>query len=350
MKKKILIIEDEAVIRENVAELLELTGYEVETASNGRKGVDKARSFQPDLIACDIAMEGLDGYGVLYILSKEAETAHIPFIFLTSKAEKADWRRGMELGASDYLIKPFEDTELLNIIEIQLEKHEKLVESLDGSRDNGSVMNREALEAQLKEDKKLKAYKQKDYLYHEGDYPAFVYLVAEGAVKTYHLTQEGKQFITGIFEAGDYLGYKSVVEDRNHHQYAQTLTDAKVYRIPREEFEQLVTDSAGFTRMILEKASRGLSYSEDRMTQLAYDSVRKRVANQILEIAGTPEGSGGLPTIAFSRSDLAGIVGTAKETLARMLAELREDNIIDTEGKMIILRDRTKLKRIAEFG
>ncbi len=106
MSKKILIIEDNEDIRENLAEILELAGYESFTAENGKIGVEIAEKLMPDLILCDVMMPVLDGFGVLSILNKKPQTADIPFIFLTAKAEKADFRYGMNLGADDYITKP----------------------------------------------------------------------------------------------------------------------------------------------------------------------------------------------------------------------------------------------------
>ena len=100
---KILIIEDNDNIRENVVEILELSGYEVFEADNGKTGVEIALKMMPDMILCDIMMPELDGYGVLHILQKHQETQAIPIIFLTAKAERADIRKGMELGVDDYL-------------------------------------------------------------------------------------------------------------------------------------------------------------------------------------------------------------------------------------------------------
>src|SRR6478735_4631682 len=120
--KKILLIEDNNEIRENTAEILALANYHVITAQNGKVGVELAQHENPDLIICDIMMPELDGFGVIHILSKKAETALIPFIFLTAKTEKSDIRKGMNLGADDYLTKPFDDTELLNAIETRLRK------------------------------------------------------------------------------------------------------------------------------------------------------------------------------------------------------------------------------------
>src|ERR1700741_579535 len=139
MSKKILLIEDNNDVRENTAEILELANYKVFTAGNGKKGVELAQREKPDLIICDIMMPVLDGYGVLHLLSKTQETASIPFIFLTAKAERTDFRKGMEMGADDYVTKPFDDIELLNAIESRLKKSEILrkefTKSIEGIND-----------------------------------------------------------------------------------------------------------------------------------------------------------------------------------------------------------------------
>ena len=120
--KSILVIEDNKDIRENTAEILDLAGYKTFTAENGKKGVDIAIREKPDVIVCDIMMPELDGYGVLHMLRKNENTQAIPFIFLTAKTERSDFRKGMEMGADDYVTKPFEDIELLNAIEMRLKK------------------------------------------------------------------------------------------------------------------------------------------------------------------------------------------------------------------------------------
>src|SRR3954467_1848042 len=121
--KKILLIEDNKDVRENTAEILALAQYNVLTAINGKEGVEMAQKEKPDLIICDIMMPVLDGHGALHLLSKNEETSSIPFIFLTAKAERSDFRKGMEMGADDYLTKPFDDVELLNAIESRLKKN-----------------------------------------------------------------------------------------------------------------------------------------------------------------------------------------------------------------------------------
>src|SRR5688500_3882592 len=120
--KSVLVIDDNTDIRENTAEILDMAGYKIFTAENGKKGVELALKEKPDLIVCDIMMPELDGYGVLHLLRKNPETQSTPFIFLTAKTERTDLRKGMEMGADDYITKPFEDIELLNAIEVRLKK------------------------------------------------------------------------------------------------------------------------------------------------------------------------------------------------------------------------------------
>src|SRR3954471_21001033 len=139
--KKILIIEDNLEVRENTAEIIELSNYEVLTAENGKAGVEVALKELPDLIVCDIMMPVLDGYGAFHLLSKHKETATIPFIFLTAKSEKLDFRKGMEMGVDDYITKPFDGIELLNAIEVRLKKTDLLKQQYSGSQAINEFLN-----------------------------------------------------------------------------------------------------------------------------------------------------------------------------------------------------------------
>jgi len=124
--KKILIIEDNEDIRNNTAEILELSNYDVIVAEDGKVGVEKAIQHKPDLIICDIMMPELDGYGVLHAVQKNDAIKNTPFIFLTAKTERGDFRKGMELGADDYITKPFDSEVLLLKIKAILKRNEEL--------------------------------------------------------------------------------------------------------------------------------------------------------------------------------------------------------------------------------
>lgn len=129
-KEKVLIIEDESDIRDNIRILLEAENYEIDSAKNGKEGILKAKKFLPDLIICDIMMPGVDGYEVLSELGNYKKTRLIPFIFLTAKVERSDLRKGMELGADDYIFKPFNSSELLQAIRTRLNKFQTIVATI----------------------------------------------------------------------------------------------------------------------------------------------------------------------------------------------------------------------------
>ncbi|MEQ8995877.1 MAG: EAL domain-containing protein [Coleofasciculus sp. B1-GNL1-01] len=133
--KKILVIEDEELVRENILELLDAEGLTGIGATNGYKGIDLAKVEKPDLIICDVMMPGLDGYSVLKTLRQETTFATTPFIFLTAKAAKADFRQGMELGADDYLTKPFTRAELLGAIATRFKKQQQYRSELEQAKD-----------------------------------------------------------------------------------------------------------------------------------------------------------------------------------------------------------------------
>jgi two-component system, sensor histidine kinase and response regulator len=124
---RILVIEDEQNIRENIQELLEAKGYMVRVASNGKQGVLEAIDFRPNLIVCDVMMPKMDGYKVLEYVRKTSIVQNTPFIFLTARVDKSDVRQGMDLGADDYLTKPFTYKELLKAIETRLKRQQKVI-------------------------------------------------------------------------------------------------------------------------------------------------------------------------------------------------------------------------------
>ncbi|MDZ8090801.1 MAG: EAL domain-containing response regulator [Nostoc sp. DedQUE05] len=156
---KILIIEDEEAVRENILDLLEAEDFETIAAANGRIGVNLAISEVPDLILCDMMMPEIDGYGVLTALRQEPSTATIPFIFLTAKSAKSDFRQGMDMGADDYITKPFTRAELLSAIMNRLEKYATLKRYLSSQ----TVINNLSPKIQLLEISLHRAIKQHNF-------------------------------------------------------------------------------------------------------------------------------------------------------------------------------------------
>lgn len=153
MNGKILVIEDEEEIREIICEFLLAENYTVIQAENGSIGIELARLHLPDLVICDILMPKLDGYQVLDRLRQEPTTQSIPVIFLTAKTDKFSQRQGMELGADDYIYKPFTQAEILNSIAAQQKKkfvfQQQSQEKLDRLRDSISQTLPDELHAPL---------------------------------------------------------------------------------------------------------------------------------------------------------------------------------------------------------
>ena len=287
--KKILVIEDNDEVRENTVEILELSDYKVISAGNGKEGVEVALKEKPDLIVCDIMMPQLDGYGVLHLLSKHKETSNIPFIFLTAKSEKQDFRKGMDFGADDYITKPFDGTELLNAIEIRLKKADNLRQSIiaDAKAVNDFI-NRAKESANLKltsDERDVYNYKKKHVLYAEGQRPKVVYFVISGKIKIYKTSADGKELITSVNGPGDFLGYTAILENTNYKENAEALEDSKLMLIPREDFLELITNDTKIAKQFISIITKNIVEKEESLLNLAYSSLRKKVAYGLSQLA-----------------------------------------------------------------
>jgi CRP-like cAMP-binding protein/CheY-like chemotaxis protein len=349
--KKILLIEDNKDVRENTAEILTLAQYNVLTANNGKEGVEIAQKEKPDLIICDIMMPVLDGHGALHLLSKNEETSGIPFIFLTAKAERNDFRKGMEMGADDYLTKPFDDVELLNAIESRLRKNEILkkefTKNIEGINDFINQANGIKSLKELSKERDVRIYKKKDDIYKEGNYPKGIYFVSKGKVKIYQTNELGKEFITELHTEGDFFGYLSLLKDEKYSGSASTLEDSEIYMIPREDFFSLIYKNAEVSRKFIEILSNNLLENEKQLVKLAYNSVRKRVAEALIKLSDKYKKDDDQKfSMNVSREDLANLVGTATETVIRTLSDFKEDKFIEISGGTITITNYDKLLRL----
>ncbi len=344
--KKILVIEDNADVRENLEEILELSGYDVLLAEDGTVGVERALKEMPDLILCDVMMPKLDGYGVLNILSKKSQTSNIPFIFLTAKAEKTDFRRGMNLGADDYITKPFYKDELLSVIETRLRKSELVRKQFDRTEQGLSAFINDARGYEelrkLSSERKVKNLKKREMLFEEGDYPRYIYFVKSGNVKIFKTNEDGKEYIISIAGPGDFLGYVDLIKESRHTESAAALEEAEVSLVPKEDFLALLYANRDVSSQLIKMLANNIAEKEEQLLHLAYNSVRKRVADAVLLLAEKTDSG----DINILRDDLARIVGTAKESVIRMLTEFKEDGYIDIKDGIIVVKNKDKLKNM----
>jgi CRP-like cAMP-binding protein/CheY-like chemotaxis protein len=352
--KKVLVIEDNLEMAENIAAILGLAHYHVDVAPNGKVGVELAQKNLPDVILCDIMMPELDGYGVLHILSKDPVTNSIPFIFLTAKADKADFRTGMNLGADDYLTKPFDGSDLLRVVEMRMKKNEQLKETFSNEPsdvDSFFAKAREMKELKnLSENRTTRSIRKKDFLYMEGQSANDMYFISKGEIKTYKTNREGKELITGIHKEGDFIGYMPLMDSESvYAESAVALTDTQVMTIPRHDFLTLIYSSRDVSMKFIKMISNNLKEAENQLLNLAYQSVRQRVAGGLLKLASIhthicPDGAS---TINVPRKDISSMVGTATETLNRMLADFKDEGLIELSGEGIKVINNQKLERIA---
>ena len=350
MEKTILVIDDNTDIRENTAEILELAGYKTLTAENGKKGVEAATKGKPDLIVCDIMMPELDGYGVLHLLRKNSGTENIPFIFLTAKTERSDFRKGMEMGADDYVTKPFEDIELLNAIEVRLKKADVLKNTYASSAQGLTQFVKDVKDSgllkHLSDQYAVETFHKKQTLYQEGKRPRFLYYLVNGKVKAFKSHEDGKEYITDLFSAGDFIGYTAIIEDKNYDDSSAILEDAEIMQIPKDEFLAMVFSDINIATKFIRIVTQNVKEKEERLLNLAYSSLRKRVAKALVDIHEKFNKDGQKNLIEFSREDIAQYVGTATESLIRTLSDFKSEKLIDIKSGKISITNLEKLKNL----
>ena len=348
MTYNILLIEDNLDMAENITGILQLARYNVTHAPNGKLGVNIAQQKRPDLILCDVMMPELDGYGVLHILNSDAETANIPFIFLTAKADKSDFRSGMNLGADDYITKPFDGVDLLRVVEMRLKKSEFLKSSYNNAEGSTAFFSKtkEVKDFQkLSENRPTRIFKKKDLIFMEGQNPNDVYFIESGHVKTYKVNYDGKELITGLHKEGDFLGFVPLLEDKPYNENAEVIEDVKVSIIPKEDFLALVYSSKDVARKFIKMLSNNLEEMENRLIDIAYQSVRQRVANALLKMNNDfAAKKNGMITIA--RRDISNIVGTATESLNRTLADFKDEGLIEISGDGLRVINKPQLEKL----
>ena len=350
--KKVLFIEDDTVVRENTAELLELADYEVITASNGKSGVAIAKQEKPDIVICDIMMPEMDGYGVLQELAKDPETQQIPFIFLSAKTEHKDIRKGMDLGADDYLTKPFEEEELISAIESRMAKV-AILNKLQEKKDKTSEPEDQEQKISSLDDLRemVKSYDEQNYkagetIYEEGKQSNHFFFLDKGVVKSHRMDEYGKELITSIYKEGDFFGNTSFQKHTPYEEYATAMEETRIYAVSKDELKDILINNSNITLELIDVMGDNISGIKEQLLEMAYGSVRKKAARTILlfsqKIRRHPTQS-----IRISRSDLASVAGMASETLIRTLSDFKKEGLLEIEGRNIKLLDVEALKRIS---
>ena len=346
---KILLIEDDSVLRENTAELLELSDYEVVTAANGKIGIEMAAKHIPDIIVCDIMMPEVDGYGVLEAVSLDSKTTHIPFIFLSAKTEHKEIRKGMDLGADDYLTKPFEEEELLSAIKSRLAKADTLSKMFNAQSKKKEieeeVRNLNELKNLFDDSGEIKNYDSGETIYREGAYSTQVYLILKGVVKSYRTEESGKELITALHQPDEFLGFTSFLDNVPYQETATAMEAVELAAVNKDMLNDILSKNRKVSLELLNVLSQDLSEIKSQLLQMAYSSVKRKTAQSILHYAKVlnknPE-----DILKVSRNDLASVAGIATESLIRALSDFKKNGFIAVKGRDIQITNLIALKEM----
>ncbi|WP_121666930.1 response regulator [Mesonia aquimarina] len=339
----ILLIEDDAVLRENTAEILELSNYDVLTAPNGRIGINKALKENPNIIVCDIMMPEVDGYGVLEALAKNKKTQHIPFVFLSAKTEHKEIRKGMNMGADDYLTKPFDEEELISAVESRLAKAKILSENIQDSfpkkiEKNDDVRNLNELKNLFDDEGEISTYKKGETIYKEGDHSNYIYLILKGVVKTHQMDENGKELITTLFKADDFLGFTSFDENIPYQESATAVETTELAGISKQTLKGILEENKKVSLELMNVLTDNLSEIKQQLLQMAYSSVKRKTAQTILQFVKVLDKKPS-ENIKISRTDLASVAGIATESLIRTLSSFKKEGLLEIEGRNIKILD-----------
>ncbi|AXP82270.1 Alkaline phosphatase synthesis transcriptional regulatory protein PhoP [Mariniflexile rhizosphaerae] len=348
MITKVLLIEDDVSLRGNTAEILELSGYEVIMASNGKVGVEKAIQQHPDIIVCDIMMPELDGYGVLELLSKNESTKFIPFIFLSAKTDRKDVRLGMNLGADDYITKPFNEEDLITAIESRLAKGAILKENkdiLEKVENNDEIRTLNDLKNFFDDNGEAFQFQAGEAIYKEGQNSNHIFLVIKGVVKCHKLDEQGKELTTALYKEDDLFGYTSFIQNIPYQEAATAIKNTELVGISKDQLKNILDNNHKVTLELIQLLTNDLIDVKDQLLQMAYSSVNRKTATAILKFAEKMNRKPEDP-IKISRSDLASVAGIATETFIRAMTNFKKEGLIEIEGRNIKILDIKKLQDI----
>ncbi|MGB5818970.1 MAG: response regulator [Saonia sp.] len=349
--KKVLLIEDDTALRENTAELLELSNYQVITAPNGKIGIEKAKELQPDIVVCDIMMPEIDGYTVLQELSMDETVKHVPFIFLSAKTEHKEIRKGMDLGADDYLTKPFEEEDLMSAIESRLAKAEILARIIEDP-----VQIREDSEEQMRTLNELKDFfddhgeihnfSKGEHIYSEGDHSNKIYLILEGVVKCHKIDEDGKELITSLHPMDDFLGFTSFLDNIPYQESATVVEDVVLAGVSKNNLKYILEKNHNVSLELMRLLTENITEIKEQLLQMAYSSVRKKTAQTLIQFAEILNKRSDDP-IKISRNDLASVAGIATESLIRTLSGFKKEGLIAIEGRNIRILELKALQYVS---
>jgi len=285
-------------------------------------------------------------------LSKNDSTKYIPFIFLSAKTERQDIRKGMDLGADDYITKPFNEEELISAIESRIAKSAILHEERQniGAFPDDNVFNDEMktlndLKNFFDDNGKVFLYSKGDIIYEEGNNSNYIYLIRKGVVKNFKFDNDGKELTTNLYQEDELFGYTSFTQNIPYQESATAIKDTELVGVSKQELKDVLDNNHKITLELIQLLTDNLSGARDQLLDMAYSSVNKKTASTILKFAEKLNNKSG-EAIRISRNDLASVAGIATETLIRTLSSFKKDGLIEIEARNIKILDIQRLQQI----
>jgi len=193
------------------------------------------------------------------------------------------------------------------------------------------------------EDRNTNKYKKKQVIYSEGNRPFQLFFIQKGKVKTYKINELAKELTVGLYSEGDFLGYIALMEGSSYRESAIAMEDTELAVIPRDDFDELINSSKEISQKFIKLLARNVSEKEEQLLGMAYNSLRKKVADALLALQKKYTSSANPNSIDISRENLATIAGTATESLIRTLSDFRSEKLIELNGSNIVILQEKKL-------
>ena len=197
-----------------------------------------------------------------------------------------------------------------------------------------------------------KRLKKNQIIFLEGTRPLGVYSITSGRIKIYKTGVEGKDQIIQILKSGDLMGYRAMLSEEQYPVSAETLEDTTLCFIPKKDFIEAMSSNSDLTKEVIKSLSKDLTNMADSITVLAQKPVRERLAGALMVLIDTydiDESKGVSNGINLTREDLANMIGTATETLIRLLHDFKDEQLIETQGRKILIKNKAELKKVANL-
>jgi len=352
---KLLVITDNEAAGDNICKLSQLYGYEFFRAPLGINGIEIAKNEIPSFIICDVSLPDMDGYCVSNILNKNPLTENIPVLLLNLTMRLGAGAEGK--NKSGLFTKVIKDTESFisssrKEVVYNGTENKEYFNNLNSLLQLLSSATPDKLDSELVTGYRTRSFNKRENIYFEDDSPNMVYLVKKGKIKTVKLGPEGKEFIIGIHEKGEFFGYIAVLEDNTYPDTAIAVEESEVLLIPKDDFLLLLNSDHQLGRHFIKLLANDISDIEERLMTLAFNSVRARVAGALLQLKKKHlhKKDVNTYTLHVSREDLAGLIGTTTESLIRTLTDFKHENIVDTDIGEIKILDAKSLEKIRRLS